>query len=76
MRRLLALAGLLVAPPAAAVDIEYVAVRDAGNPAGTAINRLDAAPDCRSVPCDYAISELGVANAHYVSGWLEGLRAS
>ena len=34
MHRFLGLAALLVALPAGAVDIEYVAVRDSGNPAG------------------------------------------
>jgi hypothetical protein len=71
MRRLLMLTALLVALPAGAADTVYVA----GNPAATASNCRDNAPDC-GCAVDYAISDYGVANAQYVSGWLEGIRAS
>jgi formylglycine-generating enzyme required for sulfatase activity len=66
MRRLLALASLLVALPAGAVNIEYVDVRDANNPPDTATNCLGAPPDCGSVPYDYAISKYEITNSEYV----------
>jgi formylglycine-generating enzyme required for sulfatase activity len=63
MRRLLVLAALLVALPAGAVNIEYVAVREADNPPDTASNCF--ASNCGSVPYDYAISKYEVTNDQY-----------
>jgi formylglycine-generating enzyme required for sulfatase activity len=63
MRRLLLFAALLVALPAGAVNIGYVAVRDAGNPADTASNCF--AADCGSVADAYRISKYGITNAQY-----------
>ena len=65
MRSLILTAALLVALPVGAVNIEYVAVRDPGNPPDTAANCPDNAPDCGSVPYDYAISKYEVTNAQY-----------
>ena len=60
------LVALGVPLPVGAVDIEYVAVRDADNPPDTPTNcRLDAA-DCGSVPYDYAISKYEITNGEYV----------
>ena len=64
MRRILVLAALLVALPAGAVNIDWVAVGDPGNPADTAANCLRGR-DCGSVPYDYAISKYEVTNAQY-----------
>ena len=61
MRSLLLLAALLVAFPAGAVNILYVAVRDAGNACDTQ------PPDCfGAVDHDYAISKYEITNAQYV----------
>jgi formylglycine-generating enzyme required for sulfatase activity len=66
MRSLVLIAALLLALPAGAVNIEYVAVRDAGNPADTAANCSNAAPpDCGSVPYDYAIAKYELTNGQY-----------
>ena len=67
MRSLLLIAALLFAVPAAAVDIAYIAVRDPGNAPDTAANCLDDAPDCGSVPYDYAISKYEITNAQYAA---------
>jgi formylglycine-generating enzyme len=75
LRSLLLIAALLVALPAAAVDIEYVAVRDPGNPADTATNCLNDAPDCGSVPYNYAISKYEITNAQYAE-FLNAVAAS
>jgi formylglycine-generating enzyme required for sulfatase activity len=63
MRRLLLLAALLVTLPAGAVNIGYVAVRDAGNPADTASNCF--AANCGSVADAYRISKYEITNAQY-----------
>jgi formylglycine-generating enzyme required for sulfatase activity len=73
MRSLPLIAALLVALPAGAVNIEYVAVRDLGNPPDTATNCF--APDCGSVPYDYAIAKYEVTNGQY-AGFLNAVAAS
>jgi sulfatase modifying factor 1 len=65
MGSLVLVAGLLLALPAGAVNIEYVAVRNPGNPPDTATNCLNAPPDCGSVPYDYAIARYEVTNTQY-----------
>ena len=54
-----------IALPAAALHIEYVAVRDPGNAPDTATNCLNDAPDCGSVAYDYAISRYEITNSEY-----------
>jgi sulfatase modifying factor 1 len=63
MRSLVLSAALLVALPAGAVNIEYIAVRDPGNPPDT--TGICFAPDCGSVPYEYAIAKYEVTNAQY-----------
>jgi sulfatase modifying factor 1 len=75
MRSLPLVAALLVALPAGAVNIQYVAVRDANNPPDTATNCLDAPPDCGSVPYDYAIGKYEVTNGQYAE-FLNAVAAS
>jgi formylglycine-generating enzyme required for sulfatase activity len=78
MRRLLVLAALLVALPAAAVEIEWVFVGDPGNPPDTAANAancLNYAADCGSVPYVYYISKYEITNAQYAE-FLNAVAAS
>lgn len=63
MHRTLLFALLLGAARATAVELEFVAVRDAGNPADVADNCNGAG--CGSVPYDYALGKFEVTNAQY-----------
>jgi formylglycine-generating enzyme required for sulfatase activity len=63
MRRLLALAVLLVALPAGAVTIDWVYVGDPGNAPDSATNCYSA--NCGAVPYAYYISKYEVTNAQY-----------
>jgi len=61
MHRLASLVTLLLALPAAALDIEFVAVRDPGNPCDTQAQGCFGA-----VGYDYAVSKYEITNAEYV----------
>jgi formylglycine-generating enzyme required for sulfatase activity len=63
MHRLLVLAALGVAAPAPALNVAFVVVRDAGNPADVSENCNG--PGCGSVPYDYALGKFEVTNAQY-----------
>jgi formylglycine-generating enzyme required for sulfatase activity len=65
MRRFLALAGLLVALPSAAVTMDWVFVGNPGNPPDTARNCLGMAADCGSVAGSFFIAKYEVTNAQY-----------